>query len=129
MEAPPPEPDPYLGGLLVAELDQVSVLSSLPDAACARGKVSATYGQNLYLSDVSDDEVGAAFVGRKRRSCHIKAPTFAEDFMEILYDCTEVYITVQRTLLPIAEILVLLLCPFVCGMTPPISIFSRATKL
>ena len=96
MEAPPPEPDPYLGALLGIELDHVSVLSSLPDSACARGKVSATYGHNSYLSDISDDEVGAAFVGRKRRSSHIKAPTFAEEFMEILYDCTEVYITVSE---------------------------------
>ena len=78
---------------------QYSVLSSIPDTACARGKIASTYGQNLYLSDVSEDEVGAAFVGRKRRSRHIKAPTFANDYLEITYDCTEEYITVKEDVL------------------------------
>ena len=67
----------------------------MPDSACARGKCPATYGQNLYLSDVSDDEIGTAFGGRKRRSGHIRAPTFADQFMEITHDCTEEYITVS----------------------------------
>ena len=96
MEAKPPEPDPYLDELPLVGIPQVSVLTTLPDSACARGTVSATYGQNLYISDVSDDEVGAAFVGRKRRSRHIRAPAFADQFMEIIYDCTEDYITVSE---------------------------------
>ena len=76
-------------------MPQVSKLTTLPDVACARGKCPSTYGQNLYLRDVSDDEVETAFVGRRRRSGHIRAPTFAEHFMEITYDCIEEYITVS----------------------------------
>ena len=85
-------PDPYLDQLSLVEMPQVSTLTTQSESACARGKVSTTCGQNLYLSDVSHDEVGTAFVGRKRRSFHIRAPTFADQFMEIRYDCTEEYI-------------------------------------
>ena len=95
MEVIPPEPDPYTDKLSLVGIPQVSTLTTLPDSACARGKVSINYGQNMYLSDVSDDEIGTAFVGRKRRSCHIRAPTFADQFMEIRYGCTEEYITVS----------------------------------
>ena len=96
----PPEPDPTRGDVLVTTVGQYSVLKSVPDTACARGKVARVYGRDLYLSDVSGDEVGTAFSGRRRRgSRHIKAPTFAPEYLEILYDCTEEYIMVKEDVL------------------------------
>ena len=78
----PPEPDPLRDDLVVTTIGQYSVLKSIPDTACARGRVEKVYGKDLYLSDVSGDEVGVAFTGRRRRSSrHIKAPTFAADYL------------------------------------------------
>ena len=95
MEVEPLEPNRYLDKFSLVGIPDVSTLTTLPNSACSRGKVSTNYGQNLYLSDVSDDEVGTAIVGRKRRSNHIRSPTFADQFTPIIYDCTEEYITVK----------------------------------
>ena len=69
--------DPYIGEYDLTGIRDTVTLTTLPDSACARGRIQTEYGQNLYLSDVSDDEIGTAFVGKKRRSRHIRSPTFA----------------------------------------------------
>ena len=81
----PVKVDPYIGKFDLTGILDTATLATLPDSACARGKNQTEYGQNLYISDVSDDEIGTAFVGRKRRSRHIRSPTFAEQFTLIIY--------------------------------------------
>ena len=73
MDDEPSGHDPYLGQLNLAGIPQVSTLTTQSETACARGRVSAVDGQGLYVSDVSDDEVGTALASRKRRSGHIRA--------------------------------------------------------
>ena len=77
------------GGIDLAGIPSQSILTTLSGTACPRGGVSVTYGPDLYLSDVSDDELGTALASNKRRSGHIRAPTFADHVMVIQYDVDE----------------------------------------
>ena len=57
--------------------------------ACPRGGVSVQYGQDMYLSDVSDDEIGTSLLSKSCRTSHIRASTFADNVMVIHYDVNE----------------------------------------